>query len=92
MTDTVTNDELTQIQSSLAGRKVCLINLAAFSMAVGDVTKVTRAGASVNLNVQTDRGDQTIFSLPEPVKAVTTQTGYRFESEKLVLQVDFMPE
>ena len=89
----MTTQTLTQAQAALtAGRKVCVINLAAFSMVVGYVTNLQDDTGGLRLGLTTDRGDQTTFELENSVNTVITDTGYRFESERLVLQVDFMPE
>ncbi len=89
----MTAEELTQLREALLnGRKVCVINLAAFSMAVGNITNLTDTGSSFNLSLNNDKGEQVAFALENPVNLVTTPTGYRLDSDKLVLQVDFMPE
>ena len=89
----MTTEELNQIRTALTGgRKVCVINLAAFSMAVGNITDLTDSASVLDLKLTNDKGEPVSFELENPVNAVTTPTGYRFESDKLVLQVDFMPE
>ncbi len=86
-------EELSQVNAALSdGRKVCVINLAAFSMAVGNITAIDESEAGVNLKLATDKGEQAVFELEKPVNVVTTPTGYRFESDKLVLQVDYLPD
>jgi hypothetical protein len=85
--------ELDQARSALlSGKAVCVLNLAAFSMAVGKITAVDENAGAVSLVLNSDKGEQVSFSLENPVSVVTTATGYRFDSSKLILQVDFMPE
>lgn len=81
-----------QVRSELTGKKVVVLNLAEFSMAIGSLTNVTALDAKLNLHLASDKGEQLTFSLDEPVNAPKTDTGYRFESDKIILQVDFMPD
>lgn len=81
-----------QVRSELTGKKVVVLNLAEFSMSIGNLTNVTTGEAKLNLHLDSDKGEKLTFSLEEPVNAPKTDTGYRFESNKIILQVDFMPE
>jgi hypothetical protein len=85
--------ELEKLNAALTGRKIVVINLAAFSMTVGMVDAVTVSSALMNIAVSPDNGGPKVdYTLEAPVKVAATPTGFRFESEKLVLQVDFMPD
>ncbi len=85
--------ELDKLNSALTGRKIVVINLAAFSMTVGMVEAVTINSTQMNIAVNPDNGTAKVdYSLDAPVKVSATPTGFRFESEKMVLQVDFMPD
>lgn len=85
--------ELDKLNAALTGRKIVVINLAAFSMTVGMVEAVTINSSQMNIAVNPDNGgSQVNYTLDAPVKVAATPTGFRFESEKMVLQVDFMPD
>ncbi len=85
--------ELEKLNAALTGRKIVVINLAAFSMTVGLVEAVTTNSSLMNIAVNPDNGSEKVnYTLEAPVKVAATPTGFRFESEKSVLQVDFMPD
>lgn len=85
--------ELQKLNAALTGRKIVVINLAAFSMTVGMVDAVSINENLMNIAVNPDNGSaQVRYTLEAPVKVAATETGFRFESEKVALQVDFMPE
>jgi len=85
--------ELDRLNAALTGRKIVVINLAAFNMTVGMVDAVTVDSTLMNIAVNPDSGgDKVDYTLEAPVKVAKTDTGFRFESEKLVLQIDFMPD
>jgi hypothetical protein len=85
--------ELEKLNAALTGRKIVVINLAAFNMVVGMVEAVTINANQMNIAVNPDSGSSQVnYTLDAPVKVAATETGFRFESEKTALQVDFMPE
>lgn len=85
--------ELERLNAALTGRKIVVINLAAFSMTVGMVEAVTVNSAQMNIAVNPENGASKVdYTLEAPVKVAASPTGFRFESEKMVLQVDFMPD
>ncbi|MEI6043152.1 MAG: hypothetical protein WCS37_02055 [Chloroflexota bacterium] len=85
--------ELGKLNAALTGRKIVVINLAAFSMTVGMVEAVTVNATLMKIAVNPESGGpQVDYTLEAPVKVAATPTGFRFESEKMVLQVDFMPD
>jgi hypothetical protein len=85
--------ELEKLNAALTGRKIVVINLAAFSMTVGMVDAVAINSNLMNIAVSPDNGGTKVdYTLEAPVKVSATETGFRFESEKVALQVDFMPD
>ncbi len=86
----MTPDEVQQLHSSLLGKKVVVMDAAAWAMTICTVKQVRTTGE--NLALEVEGGDTNLFELFGPVEVKKTETGYQLISEKQVLNVDFMPE
>jgi hypothetical protein len=79
-----------QLQSGIIGKKVVVLDAAAWAMTICTVTGVTSDSGGLILSAE--GGDKDKFSLEAPVEIFKTETGFQLKTEKLVLNVDLLPE
>jgi len=80
---------LEQLQSGIIRKKVVVLG-AAWAMTICTMTGVTNDSSGMVLSAE--GGDKDKFSLEALVEIFKTETGFQLKTDKLVLNLDLLPE